>query len=215
MRWEVYGDSRKGARIILKNPERNDLLQEIHRRIVADEPDATLDAYRAVAQSLETHLKYEFPHLPPGADPDMRVEAIHIALTDYFRFPEKYDPAKSRLMTYLKMAARGDMLNLLKRERRHSDRRSPLDDVAFRLPDGEEEISETIGRDWESRSLMKRLARDLSDEDMRLLRLMMDKVRGTPEAAEALGIEHLPFDEQRKEVKKAKDRIRKKLRRRL
>lgn len=46
-----------------------------------------------------------------------------------------------------------------------------------------------------------------SDEDRMVAQLMSDDVRSTTPYARALGINHLPVEQQRTEVKRAKDRI--------
>src|SRR5688500_14589281 len=63
-------------------------------------------------------LRRRYPYL---SDPDLIDTAVEDTLINYFNRPEQYDPAKASLAGYLRMAANGDLLNLLKRPRKEAE----------------------------------------------------------------------------------------------
>src|SRR5262245_2090760 len=67
-------------------------------------------------------------------DDHMVVDAAIDAVFDFGQRPHRYDPARKSVLGYLRMAARGNLLNALERERRHTTRRAPLEPVELRVP---------------------------------------------------------------------------------
>jgi DNA-directed RNA polymerase specialized sigma24 family protein len=93
--------------------------QTLHKRLVAGDPLATIDAFDHLAVRLSRRLAAKFP----TTDPDLVEQAVSDTLLDYFRRPARYDPSKRSLGGYLFMAAERDLLNLRQRDQR---RRGPL-----------------------------------------------------------------------------------------
>ena len=194
--------------------KRDDELLNIHKRLLDGDPTATVDIFDAVVPTLKGYLRGKFPELAPSADPDIYADAVFEALTDYFKNPRKFDQSKRGLMGYLRMAAYRDLQNLLAKERRHAKGRISLDDdVAKRLTDGNS-LAESVIDEIETKRLLNELGKDMTPPDRNLLSVMADGERDTDAAAQALGIAHLPTAERAREVKKAKDRIKKRIRRR-
>ncbi len=186
---------------------------ELHRRLLAQDPTASNEA-----------ALYWFPRLfaalrrrnPDVRDPHLLEEAAETALLEYFKNPARYDPAKLSLSSYLLMAADRDLKNLLQREARHRARLIPLDPVAHahqarndEQDTDEEEITLPPGVTREQ--VLQALRSKVTDEqDWRVLELMViENERRTEVYAQVLGIGHLPRDAQRREVKRAKDRLNK------
>ena len=65
----------------------------------------------------------------PKFDEHFRREAAGAALVALMENPAVYDPSRKGLWEYLQMSARGDLLNLLKKEHRHIRRRIRLESV--------------------------------------------------------------------------------------
>ena len=194
--------------------KRDDELLNIHKRLLDGDPTATVDIFNAVVPTLKGYLRGRFPDLAPSVDPDIYADAVFEALTDYFKNPRKFDQSKRGLMGYLRMAAYRDLQNLLAKERRHAKGRISLDDdVVKRLSDGNS-LAESVIDDLEAKRLLNELGKDMTPPDRNLLSVMADGERDTDAAAQALGIAHLPTAERAREVKKAKDRIKKRIRRR-
>ncbi|MCY4579975.1 MAG: hypothetical protein OXD31_13150 [Chloroflexi bacterium] len=194
-------------------PDRQVELLDLHNRLLSHDPVATEELFTIVAPELEKHLRAWFPGLAVGVDPDIYLSAVYEALTDYFKNPSKYDPTRSGLMTYLRLACRRDMQNLLARESRHAAGRISLESVEFSLSDGND-VSERVADSLDSKRLVADLTRGMTSEERAVFSLMMEGERSTRVAAEAMNIGHLVYEEQAKRVKRVKDRIKKRMRRR-
>ena len=188
-------------------------LLELHNRLMSDDPVVTEEMFRIFVPELERHLRVRFPSLAVGVDPDIRTLAVYEALTDYFKNPGKYDPSKRGLMGYLRMAAKGDMQNLLRKESRHVTGRVSFEDVEFRQSSGND-ISEMVAEDIDGRRAVDELTREMSPDEQAVFSLMLEGERSTHTAAEVMGIGHLAPAEQSREVKRVKDRIKKRIQRR-
>lgn len=145
-----------------------------------------------------------------------RIEsAAHDALFAFVQRPERFDPARLSLLSYLRMAARADLINATERERRHALRRVPIEAVELRDPAGNQGQSEVeLPGGLSAAALMRRLHARITDPaDRKALARMIDGVRETAPFARIWGLEHLPIEQQRLEVKKNKDRLQKQARR--
>ena len=194
-------------------PDHQRELLELHNRLLLDDPVATEEFFGIAVPELERHLRLRFPSIAVGVDPDIYLSAVFDALTDYFKNPGKYDPTKRGLMGYLRMAARRDMQNLLAKESRHAKGRTSLENVEFGHSDGND-VSERVARDIDGQRAVDELTREMSPDERAVFSLMMDGERSTEVAADAMGIGHLAPREQAREVKRVKDRIKKRIQRR-
>ena len=185
----------------------------LHERLLSDDPVATEEIFAIATPELERHLRLQFPSIAVGVDPDIYISAVFDALTDYFKNPGKYDPARSGLMTYLKMAARRDMQNLLAKEKRHAKGRVSLESVEFRQSAGND-MSERVAEEIDGRREIEDLKQGMTSEERAVFSLILEGERSTRVAAEVMGIGDLPSAEQSREVKRVKDRIKKRIQRR-
>jgi hypothetical protein len=187
----------------------------LHNNLLAGDPTAPAQIAEAYLPLLVARLARMFPHLP---DPAFVEDAVHTALINYFGNPQSYNPQKLSLLSYLLMAARGDLLNLIDREQhRYTKRQIPLDVVELGTVDSEHWIdkeADPANRDLDPDEFEARLAGVLPDpRDRAIAHLMMDDVRSTMEYAYVLEAANLPLPEQRALVKRHKDRIIKRLQR--
>jgi hypothetical protein len=186
----------------------------IHARLISGDAAATSAAFLAFYPRLVRRLLRRHRL----ADPQLAEEAAERALLDYFEHPTKFDPVKGTLAGYLTMAAERDLLNLLDREKRRHAGVVSLENVALADLPRNNPVEEAIDgmatgeRLVELRARAGTALRDPADE--RVLRLMEEGIRATAAYAEVLGICHLPIAEQRRLVKQAKDRLKKRLVRR-
>ncbi|MEA2576277.1 MAG: hypothetical protein QOH93_3575 [Chloroflexia bacterium] len=143
-------------------------------------------------------------------------EAVGEALLKYNDAPERYDPEQATLHTYLVMAAYRDFQNATSKERRHAQRQATLvgdDSAEIDVPDGRSELDNLLNRisveEWWS------LVESTFSEpaDRQLVIMLANGVRATESYARVLGITGLPAEEQAREVKRAKDRVLKRLKR--
>lgn len=154
-------------------------------------------------------------------DPHLVDSAIADTIVKYLRQPEVYDPSKMSLDRYLAMDARGDIRNALQSHHDLPDsdlvmgvlvelpsghRKSPVEDEALDDLDPYDRPPSVV-------EAARRQLATLSDRDRELAELLVENVRSYAIWADRLGITHLPLEKQRREVKRQKDRISKKLER--
>ena len=188
----------------------------LHARLLADDPVAFSDLARAYLDHLVAWLR---AHNPRVRDPHLHDEAAEDAILNLIKNPASYDPARLGLTAYLHMSAQGDLMNLLSKERRHQARRADLAAV---------ELSPSLGKElWDTANDPARIGEreadaaappgptlpDLTAEEAAVLALMRDRERHYDAYARVLGVADRPIAEQRREVKRVKDRLNKRLER--
>jgi RNA polymerase sigma-70 factor (ECF subfamily) len=180
---------------------------ELHRAIVGQtDPTATARAFDLLLEPLKVRLRFRWPNM---SQDELESWAID-SLIAYLENPARYDPKQSALQTYLVMDADGDIKNAYSsaqatRERFVGDvedeasrRNETTDDEKFNLDD---------------RALYARLREAFPDErDRKVIELMLQNVRETAAYADVLAVAHLSSAQQAAEVKRVKDRIKKRLR---
>jgi hypothetical protein len=189
----------------------------LHLRLAVYDPVAPADVCRAYLGPLLAWLEAKYARV----DPHLLQTAVHEALLGYVQRPLSYDPRRGDLAPYLRMAARADLFNLLSRESRHHQQRISWPAVeqdleAGNLSRGEEDPADRLEREEEaeaSRAILRAVEARCSEAEKRVLALMVAGERATTAYAEALGLAGLPVAEQEREVKKVKDRIKKRLER--
>jgi hypothetical protein len=196
------------------------LLQEVHRRLLANDPTAPADLAQLVFDPLRERLRTIVPSL---GDPTLIDDAVVEAVLGYAEHPTRFDPTKRDLFGYLIMSARGDANNAIAARKRRDQRERPLDVVE--LPVGPRKrvsmahaLSSRVDDQVVSRLTSDRLVAQVqaaveTPQDAAVLQLMFDGERRTERFAAELGIEELPTAEQRRAVKQYKDRLKKRLER--
>jgi RNA polymerase sigma-70 factor (ECF subfamily) len=141
----------------------------------------------------------------PTADPHAVESVAADVLLWLVKNPARYDPARSPLPAFLLLVARRKLLTELASERRHQVGKIPWDDVEFVLADRNEEVDDD-SPSFDHPELQAVIA-TLSETDRRLLDLMRDGERSSIAFAAVMKIADRPIEEQEREVKRAKDRI--------
>lgn len=136
-------------------------------------------------------------------------DAAGQAVMDFVLFPHRFDPARARhgLGAYLRMAARNDLLNLLRREDRQR-RGIPLDSVAEPADHRNNTRDDELG--WDDPRLAAEIAAFDADERA-AFDLMLEDVHDTAAFADRLNLGDLPVEERASAVKRVKDRVKKRL----
>lgn len=201
----------------LSEPSREQQAQ-LHQRIVQEDPIAFAELCEKALDHLVLFLRTQFPQQSSHQQEQTAIDC----LLNYRRRPEQFDPKKLSLLAFLRMASRYDMMNAIDKHRRHSQRMTSLDDPTthLRLP-GDNTLNEHIAFDeWlhehtdlSFQEILALLDSELDEEEKQLIFLMMEGVRESAPYAELLGIAGEDELSQRQEVKRAKDRLNKKLRR--
>ena len=190
-------------------------LLELHRRLLTGDRTASEEVVRLLHASLTQEVSAQFPH----TDQHIIWDGVIDAMLDYCARPQQFDAERGvSLKRFLRLAARRNVVNMLRGEQRRKVREEAaghawaassveLDPAAGNLLQKEESTQ----RQRQQTALTNALQ---NPNDQQLLALRLQGVRRTEAFAEVLGITHLPIETQRREVKRAKDRIDKMLRRR-
>lgn len=181
--------------------------EEEEQQLVAELRTGTPTGPEAIAARYLLLLMQFLADTFPRVNADLRDEAAGRAILDFIDNPNRFNPTRLRLGAYLRMAATGDLRNLLERERR-ARRGIPLDSVAEpperRNYEREDELT------WNDPRIAAECA--AFDPTERIaLDLLRDGVRDTRACARALGFGHLSAREQAAEVKRVKDRVKRRL----
>lgn len=187
-------------------PWQNQKHQEI---LEGTNPTAFAQLSEFALPHLISFLQHEFrqvePHLPETA-------AIDSLLT-YYQAPQKYDPERVSLFAYLRMAARHDLLNALDKNKRQKRPLHNIDEPTIQaqlLEDDAELVALSTWldtADLAEQELLHRFEANLDSTDRQLFLLMLNGVRETEPYAEILQVSDLTLPEQRREVKRTKDRL--------
>lgn len=199
------------------NPE-----SDLYERLLEGDPVASIDLAEGYLDRLADWL---IAH-NPRADPHDCATAAADAILALARNPRSYKPERMDLEGYLRMSALGDLKNIIRSEHRHLDRRAPLEAVElpavrgnslWESPDDpallvvhREELADAIASAGEIPASVRAT---LTPAEEAVLALMQQKERRTTVFASALGISHQPTAVQRREVKRIKDRLKKRLER--
>ena len=179
---------------------------ELHQRLLRKDVLAPQAACLAFLPALTVYLQHKFP----SADPHLHATAAADALLDYLHQPQRFDPCRGNLFNYLCVIAQRDFQNHQRNARRHDH---------VELPEQLGNSSQSTVLDAllaaeqheQSQRQLSQLAQRLPQRDQRVLRLMLQAERSTSVYARVMQLDHLPHKQQQQEVKRAKDRIFKRL----
>ncbi|HEV7214509.1 MAG TPA: hypothetical protein VGP33_05235 [Chloroflexota bacterium] len=193
----------------------------LYQRLRAGDPLAPSDLCVAYLDTLAAWLMACHPNVHPN---DCETAAAD-ALLSLIKNPASYKPELRGLRGYLQMAATGDLRNALDRTRRQSGRNVSLEVVelsseAGKLAQEDADPADIVAR-REGEAPMAVGLPTLPDavkaafnrEEQAVRRLMWLGERSTAKYAAALNILDQPVEEQRLEVKRVKDRVKKRLQR--
>lgn len=191
--------------------------RDLYQRLLSDDAAVPTDLAVAYLDHLTDWLMEHNQRL----DPTDCATAAEDAILTLIKTPASYKPERQSLEVYLRISAQGDLRNLLRSEQRHSKRRADWEAV---------ELSSVVGKYvWDEQSdpalIVERQEDEVEDaslpsvpdsvraalnpQEKRVLELMDRKERKTALFAEVLDITHLPPAEQKREVKRVKDRLNK------
>jgi RNA polymerase sigma-70 factor, ECF subfamily len=190
---------------------------QLHQRLIQGDPLAPAELVETFIEELARRVR---ARAGPLNDDTLVRDAATDAMLAYLQQPQKVDLTKSGLLTYLTMSAYRDLLNMLARESRRKKREVPLEDVEHTLSVGnntmEDDVLEKYGVfTFEGKaSLLQWVAEEFPDPvDRQLLDLMLSGERKTAAYSAMLGIQDSKPEEQRRIVKRHKDRLIKRLQR--
>lgn len=200
---------------------KEDEARGLYDRLVADDPTAPSDVAVAFLDPLAAWMIRQNPR----AHPDDCSAAAEEAILALIKNPASYNPRRLALDSYLRMSAKGDLKNLLERERRHHRQRVSLDKVGLFGARGkyvQTDDDPAMVLEWRETAMERATRRPAVPDDVRagltagesgVLELMRSGERKTSIYAAALGISQLHPAEQQREVKRVKDRLQKRFER--
>jgi hypothetical protein len=216
-------------------------LAALHVRLLQDDPTAPGELAQLVLfgplagrflQGLRRRVGPLFRSMGSTVRDDALHDAAVTACVSYMKRPAQYDPARAPggLLQYLIMAAHRDLLNARSRIQRQGEA-EPLSLVELRAQRRNTQLrlvqvagagqegnpEETLDAQQRTAELRAQLAAQealmATEAERMVLRLMAAGERDTPVFAQALGIGALPPEVQQREVKRVKDKIKKRLER--
>jgi RNA polymerase sigma-70 factor (ECF subfamily) len=192
---------------------------ELHNRLLAGDETASADLFDRYVSQLTGALSRGHSQIAEH-DETLILDAVTDALFDYISRPQIYKPNLKSLKNFLYMAARGDLLNKWRKVKDSAHLETSLDErVELGQEFGNRVVEEMSGA---QRVFAKIATEELwqqvraivpEKEFLQVVALMIEGVRETSAYAEYLGISDLPKAEQRKQVKRVKDRLKKRLQR--
>ncbi len=192
----------------------------LHRRLLDGDVTASVDLATWFLEPLIAWLVEKNSLKVPK---DLCIEAAEDAVIALVKSPTSFKPARRmRLFAYLRMSAQGDLRNILRREGRERQHEISLEDVdlsghagKYLAEDGDQlrllEVQEESARATEE--VVAPTRDGLTEAESRALDLVLQGERKTAVFAEALGIADLPQNDQRAEVKRVKDKLKKRIER--
>jgi DNA-directed RNA polymerase specialized sigma24 family protein len=191
---------------------------QIHRRILHNDATAFAELCEAALPGLVRFLQSRFSE----QDNHMCESTAIDCLLKYYQTPKIYNPKKISLFAYLRMAARYDLMSAVDKENHLHQRLTSLDELAGEPQTPEDEardsqaaLDDLLQRhtDWSFAEIIKALETHLDRAEKRCLWLMLEGVRDNARYAEVLDLAQTDEASQRVDVKRAKDRLVKKLHR--
>ncbi|HLG40901.1 MAG TPA: hypothetical protein VI461_14575 [Chitinophagaceae bacterium] len=193
--------------------------KELHQLILKQDDIALSKLFDLYSESIARKLKGWYRKVAK-MDVALIYEAVSEAFLGYFHNPLTFNPNISSLHRFLEVAAERDLKNILVRENKHMEAQKAPNDVELhelfwnsistdiKKPDEKLVFSEAM------ELVEKELATYFETEtDIRLAKLVIAGERETEIYSAVLEIEELDIEEQRAEVKRNKDRIKKVLKR--
>jgi RNA polymerase sigma-70 factor, ECF subfamily len=187
---------------------------EVHNLILAkdDRAFAVLcdryleDVIQSVRQfNLKIHLR----------DSSLIPQVVIDSFYSYFERPEKFNDAKQSLVRFLIMDAEADLKNELAKQRRLTRKLATISSTNVSEPQYDSPEFRLINQEAEAILQTELFGLFENKIDVELANLILLKERDTDTYADVLKIAHLGFEEQQREVKRHKDRIKKVLARKL
>jgi len=189
--------------------------RRLHERL-RDPADrtATGDFADAILYSLILWLQCTFPR----SESMDCAEAASDTIWNLCKHPDRYRPDRGELIAYLRMSAVGDLKNVEAKTRCRTSREISLESVEHSPEAGKylgQEVDPSLpllmaeAQELAKQTRPKVQPANLTAAETAAWALMERGERRTAAYAAALGITDLPVDKQRREVKRVKDRLKK------
>jgi hypothetical protein len=192
---------------------------ELHLLIKGNNDLALSKLYDLYGESIVVCLKKWFKNIATK-DEALILEAVNEAFWGYYKNPNTFDPNLNSLQRFLEIAADRDLRNILQREKKYLNRQQLPENVELQekfwnsVKKDDHSTDEYIIQQQSLALVDKELASYFTTEqDRTLAKLILLEEKDTNVFSDVLKIQSLPIGEQRKEIKRNKDRIKKVLER--
>jgi RNA polymerase sigma-70 factor (ECF subfamily) len=176
----------------------------LHERVLRRESVASVDVFRVFMDPIVAALNRK-----RGRPPDDVYDSVIDVLVSYLRNPERFIAQKGRLSTYLTQAAKKRVQD---RHRSAEARRRREQEFGGAFELRTMSPKEALEIHVEARLAVGRLEHSkLPERDRALLKLVLQGERSTRVMAKAIGMDSLPEDDLKREVKRHRDRLMKRL----
>lgn len=182
----------------------------LHADVCARDPTASSRVFTVLLDPLIDWLSFRWRNERDAE----RVRDFAIdSIISYLESPERYDPSRASLLTYLRLDAHGDLLN--DHDQRQRQRERQADAFVELAAEARNSSPDEYPSERERPEMtLAHVRQALPDErDRRAVLLLMEQERSTEVFAEVWGLAGLGAEEQAAEVKRNKDRIKARLRR--
>jgi RNA polymerase sigma-70 factor (ECF subfamily) len=198
----------------MRDPPNRDALGALHKRLLDGDRLASEELSRLVLAPLVEELLRKFP----GTDEHLIRDGVIDAVFDYCTDPQRFDAGREvPLDRFLATAAWRNVDNLLIAERRRKQRERRAGEKKREADVGLDPLARNIQQEELKEAEQKRqtlFAALKTQQDRDMLALWLEGVKDTREYARVLKITQLPFEHQKDEVYRNKERIVRFLRRR-
>lgn len=147
-------------------------------------------------------------------DEALILEAVNEAFWGYYKNPETYNPNQNSLLRFLEIAAERDLKNILEREKKHFNKKNVPENVelAESFWNRIKRNNQSTDGDLIQQEALKEIDAELSkhfktEQDIAIAKCILTGERKTEIFSKLLDMEMLDLVEQKKQVKKHKDRI--------
>lgn len=192
---------------------------ELHHQIQSGDDIALAKLYELYGGDMVSWLKRLYPQITLQDDA-LIFEAVNDAFWGYFRNPGTFDTNKNTLKRFLEIAAERDLINIIEKGEKHSNKVSLPNNVELEEKFWNSIKGTTVSSDEQvmHKEIMNLVDKELAkyflnEKDMILAKMIMQGIKETHEFIEILEVGGLQKVAQQEEVKKNKDRIKKVLER--
>lgn len=183
-------------------------LLRLHERAVDGDQAAVDELVTALLPVLHRRLRRAFPSVPA----DLAADAATDAILDYVRSPGRFDRNRGvALEQFLYRAGWRNLADAVDSERRRQLREHNYASSPLSLRNDDDDRADLEGDEIEDELEHRVLAAARNDAERRACRYLVAGERATSVIARALELLHLPTAEQRREVKRFKDRLLKRI----
>jgi hypothetical protein len=188
---------------------------ELHIAVLNGEDIALSKLYDNYSMKITRELESRFQSTAKK-DNDFISRAVNDTFLSYYFKPGSFNPEKNTLFGFLKFSAIRDLLNILDREKKHLLGKNLIEDVELWKTNGNSILKSYSSADAtilsdEIMTITQNVLKEHfhSEKDIAIAILVLSEIRETEYYSEELEISDLTLPEQRIEVKKHKDRVKK------